>query len=82
MGTYNARERSHLRKVYGEAFVLVRDLLGHQSEELTRRIYLEPLSGIRLAMILDGTEDLTRIFTKVADSTRLVTDIGPDEPES
>ena len=58
---------------------MVRDLLGHQSEALKRRIYLEPLSGIRLAMILDGTEDLTQIFTKVAASTRLVMDIGSDD---
>jgi site-specific recombinase XerD len=78
----DASERRHLRKVYGEAFVLVRDLLGHQSETTTRSIYLEPVNGIRLAMILDGTEDLTRIFTKVAASSRLVMDVGPDELEA
>jgi len=74
-------ERTHLRKVYGEVFAMVKDLLGHQSETTTRRIYLEPLNGIRLAMILDGTEDLTQIFTKVAASSRLVMDVGPDGRE-
>ncbi|MEU9840695.1 site-specific integrase [Actinomadura sp. NPDC048032] len=71
-------ERTHLRKVYGEVFPLVKDLLGHKSETTTRMIYLEPLNGIRLAMILDGTEDLSQVFTKVAASSRLVIDVEPD----
>ncbi|MGP3913027.1 hypothetical protein [Nonomuraea sp. 10N515B] len=74
-------DREHLRKVYGEVFPLVKDLLGHKSEAMTREIYLEPLNGIRLAMILDGTEDLSEIFTKVAVSSRLVIDVPPGEEE-
>lgn len=70
-------EREHLRRVYGEVFPMVKDLLGHQSESTTRDIYLEPLKGIRLAMILDGTENLGEIFSRVAASSRLVMDVGP-----
>jgi len=33
-------ERDYLRKVYGEVFAMVKDLLGHASEDVTRSIYL------------------------------------------
>jgi len=75
----DAGERDHLRKVYGNAFVLVKDLLGHRSEQTTRDIYLEPLNGIRLAQILDDTEDLDQILARVAASSRRVMDIGSGE---
>jgi len=74
-------ERDYLRKVYGEIFAMVKDLLGHASEDVTRTIYLEPLNGIRLAAILDGTEDLGEIFTRVAASSRLVMDVAPGEED-
>jgi site-specific recombinase XerD len=74
-----ADERDHLRKVYGNAFALVKDLLGHRSEQTTRDIYLEPLNGIRLAQILDGSEDLDQILAQVASCSRLVMDVGGDE---
>ncbi len=72
-------ERDDLRKVYGNAFTLVKDLLGHRSEQTTREIYLEPLNGIRLNMILDGGEDLDAVLARVAASSRLVMDVEPDE---
>jgi hypothetical protein len=72
-------ERDDLRKVYGNAFTLVKDLLGHRSEQTTREIYLEPLNGIRLNMILDGGEDLGAVLARVAASSRLVMDVEPDE---
>ena len=61
-------ELRDLRKVYGDAFTLVKDLLGHRSEQTTRTIYLEPLNGIRLSMILDGGEDLDGILAKRLDA--------------
>jgi hypothetical protein len=76
------KERDYLRKVYGEVFAMVKDLLGHKSEDVTRSIYLEPLNGIRLAAILDGTEDLGEIFSRVAASSRLVMDVAPSEEDS
>jgi integrase len=33
-------ERGHFRQVYGDPWVLVRDLLGHKSEQTTRLVYL------------------------------------------
>ncbi len=72
-------ERDHARKVYGDAFALVKDLLGHSSEETTRTIYLAPVNGLRLRSILDGNqgEDLDAILTRVAHSSRLVMDVNP-----
>jgi len=72
-------ERDHLRKVYGDAFALVKDLLGHRSEQTTRETYLEPLNGIRLATMLDGSEDLDTVLARVAASSRRVMDVGEDE---
>ncbi|MGH3157240.1 MAG: site-specific integrase [Streptosporangiaceae bacterium] len=68
-------EREHLRQVYGDAFTLVRDLLGHRSEVTTRQIYLEPLSGLRLRGFLEDSEDLDEILAAVAASHRQVIDI-------
>jgi site-specific recombinase XerD len=72
-------ERDDLRKVYGDAFTLVKDLLGHRSEQTTRETYLEPLNGIRLATMLDGSEDLDTVLARVAASSRRVMDVGEDE---
>ncbi|TQC43325.1 integrase [Rhodococcus sp. WS4] len=72
-------ERDDLRKVYGDAFALVKDLLGHRSEQTTRETYLEPLNGIRLATMLDGSEDLDAVLARVAASSRRVMDVGEDE---
>jgi hypothetical protein len=72
-------ERDHLRNIYGNAFTLVKDLLGHRSEQTTREIYLEPLNGIRLGMILDGHDDLTAVLAQVAASSNRVLDVAPDD---
>ena len=42
-------ERKHLWQVYGDPWVLVRDLLGHSSEQTTRLVYLESLNGLQVA---------------------------------
>lgn len=72
----DAQERDHLRKIYGDVFTLVKDLLGHRSEETTRNIYLEPLNGIRLATILDTHENLGHILADMAVSNPLILDVA------
>jgi integrase len=64
-------ERKHLRQVYGDPWVLVRDLLGHSSEQTTRLVYLEPLNGLQVASLLDHDED--------PDEQRLVVYLPSDE---
>ncbi|KQQ94566.1 hypothetical protein ASF62_10885 [Leifsonia sp. Leaf325] len=46
-GAFNARN-------YTQAFDDVQDLLGHASQDTTRRIYLEPLKGLRRSSILSS----------------------------
>jgi integrase len=73
-------ERKHLRQVYGDPWVLVRDLLGHSSEQTTRLVYLEPLNGLQVASLLDHDEDLGTLLSRVVASSRLVIDAGPEDP--
>ncbi len=76
-------ERKHFRHVYGDPWVLVRDLLGHRSEQTTRLVYLELLNGLQVRSVLDHDEDLEALLSRVAASSRLVIDAGPaaeDEP--
>jgi integrase len=73
-------ERKHLRQVYGDPWVLVRDLLGHSSEQTARLVYLEPLNGIQVTSLLDHDEDLDTLLSGVAASSRLVIDAGLGDP--
>jgi site-specific recombinase XerD len=77
-----AQERKHYREVYGDPWMLVRDLLGHRSEQTTRLVYLEPLSGLQLRSMLDHDEDLEALLSRVAASSRLVIDSGPEQEAS
>jgi site-specific recombinase XerD len=70
-------ERRHFRHVYGDPWVMVRDLLGHRSEQTTRTVYLEPLNGLQVRSMLDHDEDLETLLSRVASSSRLVIDAGP-----
>ena len=70
-------ERGHFRQVYGDPWVLVRDLLGRKSEQTTRLVYLEPLNGLQVKSMLDHDEDLEALLSRVAASSRLVIDVGP-----
>ena len=70
-------ERRHFRQVYGDPWVMVRDLLGHGSEQTTRLLYLEPLNGLQVHSMLGHDEDLEALLSRVAASSRLVIDVGP-----
>ncbi len=72
-------ERKHFRNVYGDPWVMVRDLLGHKSEQTTRKVYLEPLNGLKVRALLDRDDDLETMLTRVAASSRLVIDLDPAE---
>jgi integrase len=74
-------ERRDVRQIYGEVFKLVKDLLGHASEQTTRDVYLEPVTGLRLGLFLDGSEDLDAVMARVAASSRRVMDVAA-EPET
>jgi hypothetical protein len=50
----SAPERDHLRQVCGDPFTMVKALVGHRSETTIRSVYLEPLTCVRLASMIDG----------------------------
>jgi hypothetical protein len=58
---------------------MVKDLLGHRSEETTRSIYLEPVRGLQLETLLGEEEhsDTTELLARLAERTGLVLD-APD----
>lgn len=71
-------ERRYYESVYGNVWMLVKDLLGHSSVEVTREIYLEPVRGIQLDTLLNDVEDVTadELLARLADQTGLILDVA------
>ena len=69
-------ERRHYEALYGNVWSMVKDLLGHRSEETTRSIYLEPVRGLQLESLLNDEEhpDNTELLARLAERTGLVLD--------
>ncbi|MGP3937926.1 hypothetical protein [Nonomuraea sp. KM88] len=69
-------ERRHYEALYGNVWSMVKDLLGHRSEETTRTIYLEPVRGLQLDSLLNDEEhpDNTELLRRLAERTGLVLD--------
>ncbi|MEU6740057.1 hypothetical protein [Streptosporangium sandarakinum] len=40
-------QRLHYEEVYGQVWLMVKDMLGHRSEQVTRDVYLEPVRGLQ-----------------------------------
>jgi len=73
-------ERRRYESLYGNVWSMVKDLLGHRSEETTRSIYLEPVRGLQLESLLNDEEhpDNTELLARLAERTGLVLDApGP-----
>ncbi|MBT2478586.1 site-specific integrase [Streptomyces sp. ISL-94] len=70
-------QRRHYEEIYGGVWSMVKDLLGHRSEETTRAIYLEPVRGLQLESLLMGREDseTTELLALIAERTGLVLDV-------
>jgi integrase len=69
-------ERRHYEALYGNVWSMVKDLLGHRSEETTRTIYLEPVRGLQLDGLLGDEEhpDNAELLARLAERTGLVLD--------
>ncbi|MFG3063956.1 hypothetical protein ACGFYM_36120 [Streptomyces sp. NPDC048231] len=50
-------ERRHYENVYGQVWQMVKDMLGHRSEQITRDTYLEPLRGLQLESLLNDNDN-------------------------
>jgi integrase len=66
----------HYEALYGNVWSMVKDLLGHRSEETTRSIYLEPVRGLQLETLLGDQEhpDNTELLARLAERTGLILD--------
>ncbi|KUN99387.1 hypothetical protein AQJ67_25740 [Streptomyces caeruleatus] len=73
------QERREYEELYGNVWLLVRDLLGHKSETVTREIYLEPVRGLQLDTLLSGSEEVSdneELLARLAKSTGLILDVA------
>jgi site-specific recombinase XerD len=70
-------ERRYYEQVYGNVWMLVKDLLGHSSVEVTRNVYLEPVRGLQLDTLLNDVEDESAddLLTRLAAQTGLILDV-------
>ncbi|MFB8776304.1 integrase [Streptomyces broussonetiae] len=59
-------QRLHYEEVYGQVWLMVKDMLGHRSEQVTRDVYLEPVRGLQLESLL-GDEDNPMHAEKIAE---------------
>lgn len=83
-------ERRDFALLFGDPWFLVQTLLGHSDVELTKRIYLAPVTHLRLSSILASVdddprsgqlEDLDGVFARIARESSGVQDLdsGLDE---
>ena len=74
-------ERRAMRELYGDVWGLVRDLLGHSSEETTRTIYAAPVADLQIRSLLleEPAEDATEALAQLARLSGRVLDmeVGP-----
>jgi integrase len=69
-----AEERRDYRLLYGDPWRMVKDLLGHASEQTTRDIYLAPVSDLQIRLLLteDDQSDVTELLTRIAAASERV----------
>lgn len=48
------RQRLDYERLYGNPWRMVKDLLGHKSEETTRNVYLAPVRDVQVRTLLEG----------------------------
>ncbi len=71
-----AEERRDYRLLYGDPWRMVKDLLGHASEQTTRDIYLAPVSDLQVRSLLTEDDDLgvAELLTRIAAASDRVQD--------
>ncbi|MEU8699193.1 integrase [Streptomyces sp. NPDC048680] len=74
---FSSDERRRYQEIYGEVWQMVKDLLGHASEETTREIYLEPVRGLQLESLLnDDNPHSDLLMADLARRTGLILDVA------
>ncbi|WP_344656725.1 integrase [Catenulispora subtropica] len=69
-------ERRDFRLLYGDVWRMVKDLLGHRSEETTRDIYLAPVADLQVRSLLleEPSKDTTDLLAAIAAASHRVLD--------
>ena len=75
-----AEERRDYRLLYGDPWRMVKDLLGHASEQTTRDIYLAPVSDLQVRSLLTEDDDpgVAELLTRIAAASDRVQDTALD----
>ncbi|MFF5992900.1 tyrosine-type recombinase/integrase, partial [Prauserella flavalba] len=75
-----AEERRDFQMLYGDPWRMVRDLLGHASQETTRQIYLAPVSDLEIRSLLleEFDDDSTELLKLIAAASERVLDSGEE----
>jgi integrase len=75
-----AEERRDYRLLYGDPWRMVKDLLGHASEQTTRDIYLAPVSDLQVRSLLtdDDVLGVAELLTRIAAASDRVQDAALD----
>ncbi|WP_255450033.1 site-specific integrase [Skermania sp. ID1734] len=71
-----AEERRDYRLLYGDPWRMVKDLLGHASEQTTRDIYLAPVADLQIRSLLTGDDDpdVAELLTRIAAASERIID--------
>lgn len=72
----SAEERRDYRLLYGDPWRMVKDLLGHASEQTTRDIYLAPVADLQLRSLLveEDQDGVTELLARIAAASERVID--------
>jgi site-specific recombinase XerD len=72
----SAEERRDYRLLYGDPWRMVKDLLGHASEQTTRDIYLAPVADLQVRSLLleEDQPGVTELLARIAEASERVID--------
>jgi site-specific recombinase XerD len=70
----SAQERRHYEEIYGNVWAMVKDLLGHSNEQITRDVYLEPVRGLQLESLLNDEHNPVndQVLAELGEKTGLI----------
>ncbi|MFE5372775.1 site-specific integrase [Streptomyces mirabilis] len=71
-------QRLHYEEVYGQVWLMVKDMLGHRSDQVTRDVYLEPVRGLQLESLLNDDDNPVNAekIAELAARTGLILDMA------
>jgi len=71
-----AEQRRDFQQLYGDPWRMVKDLLGHSSEQVTRDIYLAPVSDLQVRSLLvdDDDPEIGELLGRIAAASERILD--------